>query len=406
MAEKNFINELKGIMNDPKFGTENDSIHIRTGLNMFDYLNGSSVPTTNGDKHFNLGLSSGKQVMVIGKSGSGKSTLALQIATNIIRRYEQGSLFVLDFEQSHTKERIRMITGMTEEEYEQKVTIKQTGISTETVLRIASQIKELKMTHKKTLLVDNLEGHLDEKGKLVKILPPTVLLIDSIATMLPEKVTEDEGEISGQMLATQSAKMNTQLVKRLTQICSQANIMVIYINHINAKVDTGMMPTQASINFLKQDETLPGGLAMQYMTDTLIKITTSSKLDETKTYMIKGFEAKIELIKSRTSAAGRAVTMIYNQLEGFDDELSMLEFVKSNGMVKGSPVAYFIEGLDTVKFRFSNFKEVIKNNKEFRDHFYAVAEALLKESLKTSSKFGNANIVEEVVVDESEEVSE
>jgi len=182
--------------------------------------------------------------------------------------------------------------------------------------------------------------------------------------------------------------MNTQLVKRLTQICSQANIMVIYINHINAKVDTGVMPTQASINYLKQDETLSGGLAIQYLTDTLIKITTSSKLDETKTYMIKGFEAKIELIKSRTAAAGRAVTMIYNQLEGFDDELSMLEFVKSNNMIKGSPVAYFIEGLDKVKFRFSNFKEVINSNKEFRDHFYAVAQSLLQESLKTSSKFG------------------
>jgi len=168
---------------------------------MFDYLNGSAIPTKDGEKYFNLGLSSGKQVMVIGKSGSGKSTLALQIATNIIKRYDQSSLFILDFEQSHTKERIRMITGMSEEEYEQKVSIKQTGISTETVLRIASQIKELKLSHKKELLTDNKEGHLDEDGKLTKILPPTVLLIDSIATMLPEKVSEEEGEISGQMLA-------------------------------------------------------------------------------------------------------------------------------------------------------------------------------------------------------------
>jgi len=253
----NFIQELKTILNDPKFGAENDSIHIRTGLNMFDYLNGTVIPNKDGSKDFRVGISSGKQMMIIGKSGSGKSTLALQIATNIIKRYEQSSLFLLDFEQSHTRERIKMVSGLSDEEYDSKVTLKQTGISTETVLRIASQIKELKLQHKKELLVDNLEGVLDVDGKVLKILPPTILMIDSIATMLPEKVSDDEGEISGQMLSTQSAKMNTQLVKRLTQICSTGNIIVIYINHINQKVDTGMMPTQAQINYLKQDETLP-----------------------------------------------------------------------------------------------------------------------------------------------------
>jgi hypothetical protein len=143
------------------------------------------------------------------------------------------------------------------------------------------------------------------------------------------------------------------------------------------------------------------GLALQYLTDTLIKITTASKLDETKTYQIKGFEAKVELIKSRTAAAGRAVTMIYNQMEGFDDELSMLEFVKANGMLKGSPVAYFIEGLDTVKFRFSNFKQVLAESKDLKDHFYNVAETLLKDSLKSSSKFmvSESNDDTEVVED-------
>ena len=94
-----------------------------------------------------------------------------------------------------------MVTGMSEEEYEDKVTIKQTGISTETVLRMAAQIKELKLKHKKELLTDNLEGVTGDDGKIVKILPPTILLVDSVATMLPDKVSDDEGEISGQMLA-------------------------------------------------------------------------------------------------------------------------------------------------------------------------------------------------------------
>ena len=110
-------------------------------------------------------------------------------------------MFILDFEQSHSPERHRMVTGMSEAEFDNKVTIKQTGISTETVLRIASQIKELKLQHRKALLTDNQEGHYDDKGKLIKILPPTVLIVDSVATMLPASVNDEEGEISGQMLA-------------------------------------------------------------------------------------------------------------------------------------------------------------------------------------------------------------
>jgi hypothetical protein len=188
--------------------------------------------------------------------------------------------------------------------------------------------------------------------------------------------------------------MNTQLVKRLTQICAVGNIMVIFINHINDKVSTGVMPTQADINFLKQDETLPGGKAIAFLTDTLIRITTSTKLDESKTYQIKGFETKIELVKSRTAAAGRTVTMVYNQLEGFDDELSMLEFIKSNKLLKGSPVSYYIEGKDDVKFRLSTFKQVLRENSEFKDFFYTLTEKLLKESLKTSSRFGNIEYAE------------
>jgi RecA/RadA recombinase len=398
-----FLNELNSVIKDSKFGSENESIHIKTGFNMFDYLNGSAIPKKDGSTQYNLGLGSGKQVMIIGKSGSGKSTLAVQIAGNILKRYDQSTMIVLDFEQSHTKERIKMVTGLTDEEVDQKISIKQTGISTETVLRIAAQLKELKLKHKKELLVPNQEGQLDENGKLKKILPPTILLIDSIATMMPEKITDDEGEISGQMLATQNAKMNTQLVKRLTQICSEANILVLYINHINQKVDTGMMPTQASINYLKQDEALSGGVALQYLTDTLIKITTASKLDETKTYQIKGFEAKIELIKSRTSAAGRSVTMIYNQMEGFDDELSMLNFVKSNNMLKGSPVALYLEGYEDAKFRMSNFKEKLQEDPKLKEHFYAVAEGLLKESIQSSSKLLTSDAT---IEEDSAEVAE
>jgi len=188
--------------------------------------------------------------------------------------------------------------------------------------------------------------------------------------------------------------------KRLVQPCMEANIIMIFINHINQKISTGPTPTAASINYLKQDETLPGGNAPMYLTNTLIKITASSKLDEEKTYRLKGFEAKVELIKSRTAPAGRAITMIYNQSEGFDGDLSLLEYIKSNGMLKGAGVSYFLEGLETNKFRLAEFKTKLRDDKQLAEHFYTLGRSLLGASLKESSRFGSEPVVEEVQEEE------
>ena len=86
-----------------------------TGLMNLDYLNGQIVPLDNGDKQLYTGLSNGRIVMCIGKSGTGKSTMAMQIGANIIQNYENGLLYLFDFEQNNTKERFRMVTGVTEE---------------------------------------------------------------------------------------------------------------------------------------------------------------------------------------------------------------------------------------------------------------------------------------------------
>lgn len=404
MAGKNFINELNEIMSDKKFGYNEDQLMLSTGFDVIDYLNGNVTTTNDGKKKYNVGIDAGKIVTIIGKTGVGKSTLALQIASNIIRKYDQSSLFVLDFEQSNSKDRIRSITGMSEEEFDQKVSIKKIAISTETVLEMASQIKKLKLEHKDELLTPNKEGILDEKGKPKKILPPTVIFVDSIAMMMPREAVQAE-EMTGQMSATQMAKANTQLFKRLVQVCMEGNIVMIFINHITQKVETGPTPTAAAINYLKQNESLPGGNAPMYLTNTLIKVVASSKLEEDKTYKIKGFEAKVELIKSRTAPAGRSMTMIFNQAEGFDGDLSLLEYIKANGMLKGAGVSNYIEGLDSVKFKLSDFKSKLASEPKLADHFYAVGRALLAESLKHSTKLGSEGSIamEEEQVDGSEE---
>lgn len=342
------------------------------------------------------GLSNGRIAMVIGKSGSGKSTLAIQMGVNMIKGYDDGLMYLYDFEQNNTRERIRMVTGVSEEYYNDHITILREGISTESVLRMLSKIKELKVKNEKELLVPNENGIKDEKGELVKILPPTVVIVDSLAMMMPEDNLAEE-EIQGSMAATSTAKINSQFFKKAAQICNRANIILIFINHITQAISIGPTPVAADVNYLKQGEAISGGKTAVYVTDTLIKITPSSKLEEDKKFQIKGFEAKVEICKSRRAPAGRAVNMIYDQVNGFRNDLSILDYINSNGALKGNGMAYYLEGFDKVKFKYSTFVEKLKSEPEFRDYFFKLGNALLLASVRESK---NIEVEEKEVAEE------
>lgn len=351
-----------------------------------DYLNGQIIRLDDGNQQLYTGISNGRIVQVIGKSGSGKSTLAAQIACNIVKRYTDGLMYYYDFEKGTDKNRIRAVSGMSESEFDSKVTILKTDISTEKVLRTLYKIKEFKKLHEAELLVDNENGIKDADGKLVKVLVPTVVVIDSLSAMMPEG-NFAEGDIEGQMSQTQNAKINAQFFRKCAQVCDAANILLVVINHITENLSVGITPPSAQINYLKQNESLPGGSVAKFMTDTLIKITTGSKLEQDKLYGIKGFEAKIEICKSRHAPSGRSVNTVFDQVNGFRNDLSALDYIKACGALKGNGMAYYIDGYDKVKFRLSNFKEKLDENEEFRNHFYATAEALMRASIKESDNF-------------------
>lgn len=321
--------------------------------------------------------------MCIGKSGTGKSTLAMQMAYNIASRYDNGLVYIYDFEQNNTKDRFRGVTGASEEWFGGHCLILRDGISTEAVLRTLSKIKEFKLKNEKDLLVPNENGIKDENGEIVKVLPPSVVIIDSLAMMMPEGLLAEE-EVGGSMAATAVAKTNTAFFKRAIQLCNRANIILIMVNHITQQIAIGVTPPSAQVNYLKQDEAISGGKAAMYITDTLIKLTAGSKLETDKLWGIKGFECKVEICKSRHAPAGRSVNMIYDQVNGFRNDLSMLDYIKASGALKGNGMAYYIDGYDTTKFKLSNFKEKFDTIPEFRNVVITKAEELMRNSIKES----------------------
>ena len=66
---------------------------------------------------------------------------------------------------------------------------------------------------------------------------------------------------------------------------------------------------------------------------------------------------------------------VYDQVRGYDNYLTNLNYFKDNKLLKGAGVGYYFEGMDDNKFRLSTFKSKLKESKEFRIAFKKLVKA-------------------------------
>src|SRR5690606_13662076 len=92
---------------------------------------------------------------------------------------------------------------------------------------------------------------------------------------------------------------------------------------------------QAQLNYLNQDEALPGGDVPIYLSRTMLKLKAYNKLDRDKDYGIDGYKVMATTLKSMTSRAGMECTLIYEPINGFDNDLTNLEFLRDLQVLDG-----------------------------------------------------------------------
>jgi len=167
------------------------------------------------------------------------------------------------------------------------------------------------------------------------------------------------------MSTTSTAKMNAKIFRQILPKLKKANIILIGINHITQKVEINpMVHTKAAINYLKQDEALVGGNTPIYLANNIIKLEAGQKLKSDELFGINGFTVKMTLIKSRSNRAGQEVELVYDQVNGIDNHLSNLLYLKNNKILEGAGIGLHLPDSE-VKFRLSTFKDKLKD-KEFR----------------------------------------
>ena len=371
-----------------------------TGFLSLDYLNGTTIFVKSKDRDFtyvSAGIVDGSTNTIIGRSGSGKSTLLMQIAANIIRPYIKAEypsmLFIDDIEGSLPVARKEFLLGFSEEELEKYVDMRNTGITTENVFQRIKNLHELKTQNRKDFEYDT--GLYDTYGNRIHKLVPTVYVVDSLPLLLPEELSEDD-ELGGSMDASSIAKKNTMLVKKIAQLCKEANIIFFTINHILDDIQMGFIPKQAQISGLKQGERLPGSKSAIYLANNMFRVDDTNTLKPTEGFGIDGSIINLTIIKSRTNVSKKSVPLIFDKTEGrFDNILSLFQLLKNEGVFKGAGAYQYLNDVPDIKFSQKNFKKVLEENPELQQAFAKECYTVLSSYLSVTRSVSASNKTEE-----------
>lgn len=387
------MSEFEKVCKTKNLGSEIEYIpSYPTNIDIFDYRNGRIE-----FGELKLGISGGKILTIIGKSGTGKSTFATQIACNIVNDYDNAQVFHFDFERAASYSRAQVLSGWDDITVKKKYKILNKDIYSESFYKTVKALAELKLENFDIIKIDT--GINDDNGNPIYMLPPSVVLVDSWALMTPKDITDEE-ELSGQMSATSIARVNNSIIKRLVDALIRANIILIVVNHITQKIEIGYTKTQAELNYLDQNESLPGGSSIVYLADSLIKLKSSTKLEKDKDLGIKGFQVIGKIVKSRSNESGNQFAMVFEQSKGFDNVLTNFIVLKELGLLKGNGRRYYFDCDPDTGFTQKTFKETYLENQEFRNLFNSyvkkvyndfISGKLDDEDLKELTEISNTN---------------
>jgi len=369
------MGQFREAMKKEDFGSECEyTPYYRTGIDIFDYINGKH----DADGGISLGLPAGKAYMAIAESGVGKTTKLIQQACAIADQFDESTIFHYDFERATSPERVMALTGWSKEKFKNKYIHLTKNIYAESLFDGVKAIAKIKQENYEALKVDT--GATDEDGNIIYALPPTIFLVDSVALIAPKDI-EDSEEMKGSMGAAAIAKVNTNVFKRVMSPMEDGNIILMLVNHLTKKIEIGFAKTKAQVNYLKQDDSIPGGKAVTYLSNTLVKLEASSKLEEDKEFGVKGFYMTGILVKSRSNAAGLTFKMVFEQKNGINNILTNYVNLKDAKLIGGAGRSYYLHSLPTVKFSQKLVVEKYNTVPEFRKAFDKDVAELYKKYL-------------------------
>ncbi|OIP59730.1 MAG: recombinase RecA [Candidatus Moranbacteria bacterium CG2_30_45_14] len=237
------------------------------------------------------GVPRGRVVEIYGPESSGKTTLSLHIIANA--------------------QKAGGIAAFVDAEH---------ALDPEYAKRIGVNINDLLISQP-----DNGEQALDIVETLVRSDMVDVIVVDSVAALVPK--AEIEGEMGDSHMGRQ-ARLMSQALRKLTAIIARSNVVVIFINQIRMKIGV----------VFGNPETTTGGQALKFYSSVRIEVRRSAQIKRGEE--VVGNRVKAKVVKNKVAAPFRTAEfdIMYNEGISFGGDL--LDAGVFYGAVKKSGNSY------------------------------------------------------------------
>ncbi|MBI5211521.1 MAG: recombinase RecA [Elusimicrobia bacterium] len=241
------------------------------------------------------GIPRGRVVEIFGPESSGKTTLALQVAAQAQRL--GGTAAYIDAEHAMDPDYARKI-----------------GVDVENLL-IAQP--------------DSAEEALEITEKLVRSSAIDVIVVDSVAALVPK--AEIEGEMGDSHMGLQ-ARLMSQALRKLTSSISRSKTSLIFINQIRHKI--GVM--------FGNPETTTGGLALKFYASMRLDIRRIENIKEGDAVI--GARVRVKVVKNKVAPPYRSAE--FEMIHGFgvSREACLLDMAVENQIVEKSGSWFLYKG--------------------------------------------------------------
>ena len=264
MSKNLLIDKLREEGKENYFDANASVISYKTGFPVLDYYLGYRVNVFDNDQKLiesypSIGITAGSYIEFIGKPSTSKTTTAVQIAANIVRSFDSGSVIHFDLEQAMNYSRIGTLTHFTMQEMKDgKYILRQEKTTLEDMKKPIIDVYRQKMNNPKDFKYKT--GKKNEFGDEIELFVPTVIILDSIATITMGFNENDKKELQKlEEIGSQTDRMRLtgeigRFFNEILPYLRTANISLIAINQIKTNPGMGIVKSPAEILYLKQDE--------------------------------------------------------------------------------------------------------------------------------------------------------
>lgn len=376
-----------------------------TGITLFDYAYGYEINVKDSDGNFLKkrickGLQAGSFNVVTGRTQSFKTTICCQMIANIAFN-NNGNIVHYDAEQRLVLQRVKTLTKLPESWFSgdtPRYSLRSGAIGFDTLQNDITEIYENKMKNKNLLLRDT--GEVDHENKPIKLMPPTIIFLDSLQDVIQKeydvdnkKWLEDAKELRGNMYGAQSAKTIRGLLTDVLPMLKEANIILIAIAHKTSNMSLNPFAgVKKQFQYGNNDERISGGSAVEFNASAVINLSGIVKEDSRYHIDTDGFEGNTVLFeptKSSTNESGNEKTglgfliVVDKRREGVDNIRTLVKFLDQRGRLKGNKAGYKVIDKDgeiiSEKFTWKKIYDDFKNDPKTYKTFMLTA----KEELET-----------------------